>query len=107
LTEAPQHGFRPDSLGPHDETAGAVDGTADHLGARCFRHRHGFAGHHGFVDCAAALEYRTIDRHAVARAHAQAIADLDRVKCHVFLAAIGSDTRRALRPELHPRPDSA
>jgi len=48
----------------------------------------------------AALEHHTIDRHAVARAHAQAIADLNCFKRHVIFAAIGADPPRRFWSEI-------
>jgi len=100
LNDARQHRIRPDFLGAHDQASGAVDSTADRLVTRRFLHRHGFAGHHGFVDRATTLDHHAVDRHAVAWAHAQAIADLNCFKQYVFVAAVGSDTPRGFRREI-------
>ena len=58
LNDARQHRIRPDFLGAHDQASGAVDSTADRLVTRCFLHRHGFAGDHGFIDRATTLDHR-------------------------------------------------
>ena len=100
LHDARQHRIGPDFLGAHHQAAGAVDGASDHFGIRPFLDRHRLTGHHGFIDRAATLEHHAIDRHAVARAHAQAVADLHCFKRHVFIAAVGSDTARRLRCEI-------
>ena len=39
-----------DFVGAHDEAAAAIDGAADHARIFVFGHRHGFAGHHGFIE---------------------------------------------------------
>ena len=69
-----------DLVGAHDEAAGAVERAADHACVLLLGHRHGFAGHHGFVERGAAFEHDAVDRHLVAGAHAQAVADRDGVE---------------------------
>ncbi len=48
------------------EAAAPVDRRTDHRIAGLFRHRHGLAGQHGFVDLRLALEDFTVDRNLVA-----------------------------------------
>ena len=49
---------------------------ADHPVAGALLDRHRLAGHHRLVDRAAALEHDAVDRHLLARPHAQPVADL-------------------------------
>src|SRR5437879_648197 len=77
LDDARQHGVGADLVGGHDEGAGAVDRAADHLRAGLLGDRHGLAGDGRFVDRARALAHRAVDRHLLARPHAQPVADHD------------------------------
>ena len=57
-----------DLVGAHDEAAGLVERAGDHLGAGFLGDRHGFAGHHRFVERRAAFDHDAVDRHLFARA---------------------------------------
>ena len=81
--------------------------AADHLGAGLLGHRHRFAGHHRFVERGAALDHLAVDRHLLAGAHAQAVADRDRVERHLLVGAVGVDAARGLRREIEQRADRA
>ena len=89
----------------HDEGAGLIERARDDLGARLLAHRHGFAGDERFVDGRAAIENRAVDRHFLARPHAQAVANEDRVEAHFLVAAVVADTPRGLWREVEQRLD--
>jgi hypothetical protein len=71
---------------------------------RLLSDRHRLTRHHGFVDDGATLDDDAVDRHLLTRAHAQAIADLDRVDVDVLVALVG-DAARGLGREAEQRPD--
>ena len=58
----------PDRVGPHDEPAILVDGSADHFVADDAGDGQGLAGDHGFIDAGSAVDDDAVDRHAVAGA---------------------------------------
>ena len=89
-----------------DEPTGRVqraagDGRADRL-----LDRHRLAGDHRFVDAAAALDDDAVDRHALARSHAQSIADVDQLERDVFFTR-ARDPARGLRCEAEQCADRA
>ena len=61
-----------DLVGAHHEAAALVERAADDARILVLGHRHGFAGHHRFIERGAALEHDAVDRHLVAGPHAQA-----------------------------------
>ena len=52
-----------------------VERAADDAGVGFLGHRHGFAGHHRFIERRAAFQHHAVDRHLVAGPHAQFVAD--------------------------------
>ncbi len=107
LHDARQHGLGADLLGAHHQSAGAVDRAADELVARRFLDRQRFAGDHRLIDRARAVEHAAIDRHGIARPHAQAVAMLHAVERDIFIAAVGTDAARHLRREVEQSADRA
>ena len=79
-----------------------IDRRADLL-----RDRHRLARHHRLVDGAAALDHLAVDRHLLARADAQAIADLDAVELDLLLAPVRADAPRRLGREIEEGADRA
>ena len=102
-----QQRVAPDLVGAHHEAAGLVERAADHLAAGFLGHRHGFAGHQRFVERGAAFEDDAVDRHLLARPHAQAVADGKRVERHLLVGAIVADPAGGLRRKLEQRLDRA
>ena len=88
LHDLRQHRVAPDLPRLDDERAALVHGAADDLRADLLRHRHGLAGDHQLVDGAAALHDRAVDRHLLARAHAQPVADVDAVELHLLFGPV-------------------
>ena len=111
LHDLRQHGTGAHPLGLHGERTAGVEGGTDQFVAAALGHRHGFAGEHGFVYRAAAVQHQTVHRHFFAGAHAQAVADVYVGERNVGLAAVvgnaaggfgrqakqGFDGRRGLR----------
>ena len=99
---------RADLLGAHDEAAGAVERAADHLVARlpCSTGI-GLAGHHRLVDGARALEDHAVDRHLLARPHAQPVADRDLRRAARPPRRRRRDAPRGLRRQVEQRADRA
>ena len=77
-----------DLFGAHHEAAAAVEGAADDAGIFFLGDRHGFAGDHGFIERGAAFQHAAVDRHLVAGAHAQFVADLHGVERNLLVAAV-------------------
>ena len=77
------------------------------LCARCFRHRHGFACHHGFIDAAAAVFDDAVDGHFFAGTDAETIAGQKRFYRHVFVGAVGAHAAGLFGLQIHQRTDSA
>ena len=69
----------------HDEAAGPVERAAGHGRARGLLDRHRLAGQHRLVDGDSAFDHHAVDRHGLAGAHAQPVADLDGVERHLGL----------------------
>ena len=88
-------------------SAALVHGATDDLGADLLRDRHGLAGDHRLVDGAAALEHGAVDRHLLAGADAEPVADLDSVELDLLLGSVGPGTPRRLGREIEKRPDGA
>ena len=86
LDDPRQHGVAADLVGAHHQPAALVDGAADHARACGLRHRHRFAGDHGFVDARTAFGDDAIDRNLLAGPHPQAIADRDRIDRDILVA---------------------
>ena len=61
------------------------------------------AGQHRLVDARAALQHLAVDRHLLARAHAQAVADVHVRQRNVLFGAVGAQTPRGLRREAEQR----
>ena len=68
-------------------------------------HRHRLAGDHRLVHARAALEHHAIDRHLLARAHAQAVADVHVGELDVLLGAVVLEPPRGLGREAEQRAD--
>ena len=88
-----------DPLGTHQQAAGTVDRRTDQRIAIGFHDRQRFAGNHGLIDSAAALNYDTVDRNFLARPHAQLITNLNVAQINVAFAAIGMHFARGFRHE--------
>ena len=69
--------------------------------------RHGFARHHGFIDCRTAFDQRAIDGHLFARPHAQLVAHDNDIDGDIFFRAIGIDPPRRLGRKAKKRLDRA
>jgi hypothetical protein len=93
LHDAGEHGVAAHRGGAQREAAGAVDAAADDRVARRLGHRQRFAGDEGLVHRRAAVLDDAVGGHAVARAHAQQVADLHLVDRHDFLDAAGAGAR--------------
>ena len=68
--DLPEQRVATNSLGAHDETAGAIDGATRHLVAGGLFHRERFAGDHGLFYAGVTFDYRAINGHPVTRNHA-------------------------------------
>ena len=77
------------------------------LRARLFLHRHRFAGHHRFVDRAAALDHHAVHWDAVARTDSERVADLDLLERHLFIVAVVADAPSGFRREVQQGADRA
>ncbi|MCY1301779.1 hypothetical protein D9M70_514120 [compost metagenome] len=77
LHDPRQHRVAPDLASLHDEAARLVHGAADEFRADLLGDGHRLASDHGFIDRAAALHKRAVDRNLLARADAQLVADGD------------------------------
>ena len=75
--------------------------------AGLFGHRHRFAGHHRFVQRRMPLDHRAVDRHLFAGAHAQPVADHDRLERDLLFGSVVRDAPRRLRREVEERADGA
>ncbi len=96
-----------DLVGAHDKAAGEIDGAADDAGVFVLGHRHGFAGHHRLIERGVAFEHAAVDRHLVAGAHAQLVADVHGIERDLLVAAIVFDAARGLWREIEQRADRA
>ena len=107
VDNAREHRVRTDFLGAHDEATCPVDRAAYQLGALLLLDRHGLASHHRLVDRAAALDHHAVHWHAIARAHAQAIADMHLLKRNLVIIAVVADTTRRFWREVQQGADGA
>ena len=107
LDDLRQQGVAPDLVGAHHEAAGLIEGTRDHLGAGLLRHRHRFSGHQRFIERGAAFEDHTVDRHLLAGADAQFVADGQAVDLDLMVGAVLVDAPRGLGRQLQERLDCA
>ncbi len=80
-----QQGVAADALGLHHEGAGAVHRAARDLAGGGLLDRNRLASDHRFVDGALALDDDAVDRHPLARPHAQTVADLHLLERHLLL----------------------
>ena len=103
LHDAGQQGIGAYLGGADLQRTGAVDRTADHLGAGLFRHRDAFTGDHRLVDGAATGHHDPVYRHFLPRPYPKAIADGDRVERHVLLAALLVEAVGGRRGQLQQR----
>lgn len=89
----------------HDERAGPVHGAADEriAGGLCRRHR--FARDHRLVNCTGTVHNDAVDGYAIARTHAQPIADSNLVERNFFILAAGRNAARVLRRKIEQRTD--
>ena len=107
LHDLRKQGVAADLVGAHDEGAALVDRAADHARALFLGDRHRFAGDEQFVDRRAAFQHVAVDRHLVARPHAQTVADLNLIERDFLVAAVGFDAPRGLRRQIEQRLDRA
>src|SRR5579862_1268191 len=105
LHNAGEQRFAANSIGAHDEGAGAVDGCPDDSAFGRFLHRHGFAADHRFVDRAVAFENHPINRDLFAGADAQAISRLHLLQSDVLFTAVAPEEPRGFRAQVKQRPD--
>src|SRR5579875_952301 len=82
--------------------AGAVHGPADYAIAGMLRDRKRLASNHRFVDRARAVEHYAVDRHLLARTHAQPIADRAAIELDLALRSGLIDQGRSARREPEP-----
>jgi hypothetical protein len=105
--DARQQRVGADPLGAHDQAARRVQRRAGHGVAGTFLDRHRLARDHRLVDRAISLEHHAIDRHFLAGAQAQPVADLDAVERNVLLAPVGANDARLFGREFQQRADRA
>ena len=104
--DLPEQRVAADSLGAHDETAGAIDGAARHFVADGLFHRERFAGDHGLFHAGVTFDHRAIHGHLVTWNHAQPVADFHLVE-RDFMIAPRCDLSRRGRCEIQQRFDGA
>ena len=85
LHDPGEHGLAADPLGAQNEAARLVDRAGADPIAPGLLGRHRLARQHRLVDRAAPFDNFAVDRDLVARAHPQAVADLDHLKRHFFI----------------------
>ncbi len=88
LDDLGKHGLGADPIGPHDETARAIERSADNLVALAFLDRDRLARHHGLVNRTAPVENLPVHRHLFARSHAQAITFEHQIQRNLFVGLI-------------------
>ena len=64
-----------------------------------------FPGHHGFVDCARAIDHFAVHGDLFARTHAQGVANRNLFERDLMVVAFGVDPQSALRREVEERAD--
>ena len=102
-----QHGVAADALGTDDQRAALIERAADDAVRHGLGDGHRLAGHHRFIDGAAALDDGSIDRDLLARPYAQPVADGDVAQGDLVLGAVGADGAGGLRREVEQRADGA
>ncbi len=100
LDDPGEHGVTADLVGAHDEAAAPIEGAADELRPGLLGHRHGFSGHHGFIEGGSSFQQHAVDRNLLAGPDPQAIADIDGVERDVLVAAVGAHPAGGLRREI-------
>src|SRR3546814_7824304 len=83
----------------HNEAAGLVDRSADHLVAGLLGHGQRLPADHGLVDRARTLGYFAIDRHLVARTNAEQVTARQLVERHFALVSAAEDLECGRRRE--------
>lgn len=105
LDDPGEHRVLAGALRLDSQAAGAVDRRAGHRIARDLLDRRRLAGQHGLIDREPAVEHLTVDRDLLARAHAQPVAEANRLERDFLLAPIRPDDAGGLGGEIEPRPD--
>ncbi len=120
LDDLGQHGLSADLPRLEAEGARGVQRAARDLDASGLLDRDRLARQHGFIDEGGAVRDHAVDRHPLAGAHHDHVADLDRIDGHVLLDAVAHHagglglqrhqttdrlTRAPLGPRLDPAPD--
>ena len=93
----------PTLRGADDQPAAGVDRRAGDLVAGLLLDRHGLAGQQRLVDRAGALLDDAVGGDLLARAHDEAVADLQLLDRHAPLGAVGVEDRDVLGAELEQR----
>jgi hypothetical protein len=107
LYDLGQHGVAADLFRAHDEAAGAIERAGDYLAAHFLADRHGFAGHHRFVQRRSAFDNLAVHRHLLARPDAEPVADLQSRDLDFFVGAVRPNAARGLWREVEQRLDRA
>ena len=107
LDDLRQQGVGAHLVGAHDEGSGLVESAGHDAVADILGHRHGLAGHHGFVDSDPTLQEFAIDRDLLSGPYPQAVADGDLVKRDIFIDAVRPDSARGLGREVQQGADRA
>jgi hypothetical protein len=88
LTMPRQQGVGANSLGRHDETAAGIDRAGDHLGAALLGHRHRSPVMVDSSTVPSPSATHAIDRHLLARPHAQGVADGNGIDGDLLVASV-------------------
>ncbi len=104
IHDLPKQRIASNSLGAHDETAGAVDGAACHFIADGLFHRERFASDHGLFHARVTLYNGAIHGHLFPWNHAQPVANLDLFEWD-FMIAPWCDLPRRGRRKIQQRFD--
>src|SRR5882672_2403103 len=84
LNDLREGGFAADTFGAHDEAAAGVERAAGEFVAERFFYRHRFAGEHGLVDGAGAIEKFAVDGDTLAGADAETVTEEDLIERDVL-----------------------
>ena len=103
--DAGQHGVPADLLGAHDQRPGLVDGAADDRVAGGLGDRHRLTGDQRLIERGTALLDLPVDRHLLARADPQPVADLHLIEGDFLVGAVGADPAGRLRGQVEQRLD--
>ena len=85
-----EHGLAAHAFCFHHETAAGIQGSSSDLVACGLFHRHGFAGHHRFIDGAGTFADHAVNGHTFARADAQAVVAFHLIQHDVVFRSISS-----------------